>query len=185
MTAPQRITDLFLAWRAGDTSARSALDHVIYATLKRMVLARLSGTRGPSTLNPTTLVNEAVARLLGGSGDVHARAHLHALAAPQMRAVLVDRARRRHAGRRGGGAIALTLATGAEEVSAGGDEFLALHEALTTLEREDARTARVVELTYFGGLSATDVAEVVGEPADTVERDLAFGRLWLKRELTR
>jgi RNA polymerase sigma factor (TIGR02999 family) len=185
MNAPQRITDLLVAWRAGDTSARPSLDREIYATLKRMALARLSGGRGPATLNPTALVNEAVARLLGGSQDWRSRAHFYALAALQMRAVLVDHARRRHAARRGGGAVAVTLGTGADEVAAAGDEFLDLHEALGALAREDARTARTIELTYFGGLSAADVAEVAGVSVATVERDLAFGRVWLKRELAR
>lgn len=183
MNAPQRMTHLLRAWQAGDGGARSVLDDEIYATLKRMARGRLDGS-GPATLNPTALVHEAVARLLDGEPDLRSRAHFYALAALQMRAVLVDHARRRLADKRGGGAVQVTLDEGLAEVDDGQD-FLDLHEALEVLARDDARCARAIELTYFGGLSANEVSDVTGVSVATVERDLKFGRAWLKRALSK
>jgi RNA polymerase sigma factor (TIGR02999 family) len=100
----------------------------------------------------------------------------------QMRAVLVDAARRRSADKRGGGAAHVTLG-GAAEAAVGDDSLLELHEALLRLSQRDPRAARVVELTYFGGMRAHEIAPVLEVSDATVERDLAFGRSWLKREL--
>lgn len=183
MDSRDDITALVRSWRSGDASTGPALAREVYGTLKRMARGRLGGS-GPATLDATALVHEAVARMLGQDADFNSRAHFYALAALQMRAVLVDHARRRGAGKRGGDAIAVTLG---DDIAAAGDDdaFLDLHDALTTLAGEDERTARVLELTYFGGMNAPQVGEVVGISVATVERDLAFGRAWLKRALRR
>ncbi len=182
-TEPEaQLTDLLQAWRSGDGDAGSALNQQIYATLKRMAQQRVGRGAASATLNPTALVHEAVARMLDSDADWRSRAHFYALAALQMRAVLVDHARRRGAAKRGGAAIAVTL----DEQIAAADEdtgLLDLHEALERLAGEDARTARILELTYFGGLGAAEAAEVCKVSVATVERDLRFGRLWLRRAL--
>lgn len=179
------LTGLLQAWRAGDARARVALDAEVYATLKRMASGRLAG-RGPATLNPTALVHEAVARLLDSSMDASSRAHFYALAALQMRAVLVDHMRRRGAGKRGGNAVQVTLDEAlADTGHADADRFLDLHEALDELARADARCAHALELTYFGGMSASELAPVLEVSVATIERDLAFGRAWLGRRLAR
>ncbi len=184
MSTTAAMTDLPRLWRDVDSPTRAALDAEVYATLKRMARGRLAGG-GPATLNPTALVHEAVARLLGGGADASSRAHFYALAALQMRAVLVDHARRRHADKRGGGAVQVTLDDEALVGATGGEDFLDLHEALDVLAREDARCARAVELTYFGGLNAQELAAVLEVSVATVERDLNFGRAWLRRNLGR
>lgn len=178
------LTTLLQAWRSGDASARDPLNQHVYVALKRMARQRVGAAAASVTLNPTALVHEAVARLLGSSVDWRTSAHFFALAALQMRAVLVDHARRRHASKRGGAAIAITLD---EEIAVAGEEdgVLALHEALERLAAEDERTARVLELTYFGGLTGAQVGEACGISVATVERDLRFGRAWLRRELSR
>jgi RNA polymerase sigma factor (TIGR02999 family) len=171
------------AWRAGKAEAEAVLNREVYALLKRMAGARLA-QGGPATLEATGLVHEAVARLLGGGSDWTSRDHFFALAAMQMRAVLVDGARRRMADKRGGGMACVTLG-GAADAAVADDGLLELHEALLRLAERDARAARVVELTYFGGMRAHEIAPVLGISDATVERDLAFGRTWLKRELAR
>ena len=182
--APE-LTGLLKAWRSGDDAARVVLDAEVYATLKRMASGRLGG-RAPVTLDPTALVHEAVARLLDSSIDANSRSHFYALADLQMRAVLVDHARRRSADKRGGGAMQVTLDEGlADGGGADADSFLDLHEALDELARAEARCARVVELTYFGGMNAGELAPLLEVSIATVERDLAFGRAWLKRRLAR
>jgi RNA polymerase sigma factor (TIGR02999 family) len=169
------------AWRSGKAEAEAVLNREVYALLKRMAGARLA-QGGPATLEATGLVHEAVARLLGGNSDWTSREHFFALAAMQMRAVLVDGARRRMADKRGGGAAHVTLG-GVAEPAVADDGLLELHEALLRLAERDPRAARVVELTYFGGMRAHEIAPVLQVSDATVERDLAFGRSWLKREL--
>ena len=182
MNAPQRLTDQLQAWRSGDAQLGVALNDEIYASLKRLARARVSRGSATPTLTPTALVNEAMVRLLGNDADWQSRAHFYGLAASAMRSVLVDAARRRGSDKRGSGAMHVTL-DAANGVAATDTDFLDLHEALEVLAGDDPRTARVVELTYFGGLNAREVGDVVGASVATVERDLAFGRAWLQRQL--
>ncbi len=177
------LSDLLVAWRQGDAVSRERLDHELYAALKRMATARWLDAGTPRTLNPTALVNEAMARLLDGATDWQSRAHFFALAALQMRAVLVDHARARHAAKRGGGQVAVTL-EGLELGQSTDEELLDLDRAIHELATIDERAARVIELTYFGGLKAREVAEVCGVGLTTVENDLAYARAWLKRRLS-
>ena len=171
-----------VAWRAGKAEAEVVLNREVYALLKRMAATRLN-PGGPRTLEVTGLVHEAVARLLGSESDWTSRGHFLALVALQMRAVLVDDARRRSAGKRGAGAAVVTLG-GADEIAVGDSGVLDLHNALLVLSGRDQRTARVVELRYFGGLSAREIGAALGISDATVERDLAFGRAWLQREFS-
>jgi RNA polymerase sigma factor (TIGR02999 family) len=96
--------------------------------------------------------------------------------------VLIDHARARDADKRGGGAVHVTLTADAASASAA-PELLALDAALRRLEEEDARTGKIIELTYFGGLNRDEIAHVLAVSVPTVDRSLRFGRAWLKREL--
>jgi RNA polymerase sigma factor (TIGR02999 family) len=176
------VTALVQSWRKGSAQAASLLQQQVYAMLRKMAAQRLGG-RGPATLQPTALVNEAVARLLDGDTDFASRAHFFALAALQMRAVLVEHHRRAVADKRGGGAVAVELDPDALVASDEAERFLDLHRALDALAADDARTARAIELSYFGGLSAREIATVLEVSDTTVERDLAFGKRWLRRRL--
>jgi RNA polymerase sigma factor (TIGR02999 family) len=148
-----------------------------------MARQRVRDAGAGATLNATALVHEAVARMLGSETEWQSRSHFYALAALQMRAVLVDAARRRRTTKRGSDWKAVTL--DAEAISgADSDALLELHEALERLGGDDPRTARVVELTYFGGLTSAQVAEVCAVSVATVERDLRFGRAWLRERLS-
>lgn len=186
MEAGSDITVLLKAWQGGDRAAFERLSASVYDELRSMARRRLASERGEHTLQPTALVHEAYLRLVEGDVDWRDRAHFFATAALHMRSVLVDHARARLADKRGGGALRVTL----DERSAGaaGDadadaDFLALDEALRTLESEDPRTARVIELTYFGGLKREEIAHVLEVSVPTVDRGLRFGRAWLKQSL--
>jgi RNA polymerase sigma factor (TIGR02999 family) len=181
MDAPTRLTEQLRAWQSGDEGAGDALGAEIYAALKRLARAQLR-PGGPPTLNPTALVNEAMLKLLGTATDWQSRAHFFAFAAAAMRSILVDEARRRASRKHGGELVRVSLV---DDVAGGAAEerFLDLHEALQELAANDARTARALELTYFGGLNARELGEVLALSVATVERDLAFGRAWLKRRL--
>jgi RNA polymerase sigma factor (TIGR02999 family) len=168
-------------------SADEDLLALVYDELRRLASAYLARENPGHTLQPTALVNEAYLRV-SAQDDVEWKnpAHLRALSAIAMRRVLVDHARGKRAGKRGGGAQAVTL-DGAMLQSAGEGELdtLALDAALTRLAEVDERRARVVELRFFGGLTNREVAEHLGVSETTVEADWRFARAWLSRELER
>lgn len=179
------LTGLLQAWRGGDRAALDRLLPEVYGLLKRMAAGRIgSGDRTP-TLEPTALVHEAVLRLLGGSPDWQNRSHFLAVAALQMRAVLVDHARARVAAKRGGGAAMVTLRAAEFEPSTGGVEvdLLALDQALQQLTSTDARAAKVIEMSYFAGMQREEIAEVLEVSPATIDRDLRFARAFLNRQL--
>lgn len=185
MTAEDRpITVLLDGWRAGDRTAIEQLSSVVYHELREMARRRLAAERSDHTLQPTALVHEAYLRLLQGQCELRDRVHFFATAALHMRSILVDHARSRLAEKRGGGLLRVTLSEriGEDEVNPDAD-LLVLDEALRSLEQEDARTARVIELTYFGGLQRDEIAESLAVSIPTVDRALRFGRAWLRRAL--
>jgi RNA polymerase sigma factor (TIGR02999 family) len=187
MTAPSpsELTDLLMAWRAGDETALPRLTAIVYDELHRLARFYMARERPEHTLQATALVNEVYLRLVDSS-RVHwqNRAHFMAVAAQLMRRVLVDVARQRRAQKRGGDAHRVTLH---DELIVGdepGADLVALDEALTDLARLDPRKSRVVEMRFFGGLSLADTAEALGVSTDTVGRDWTAAKAWLLRELT-
>ena len=185
MLTPQSpVTELLHAWRGGDGSALPQLTRLVYAQLHAMADKRLYRANAAATLNPTALVHEAFVRLCSADTDWRDRAHFFALAALHMRNVLVDHARAVQAQKRGGTALRVALTdehAGAIESDA---ELLVLNEALRWLERDDNRTGKIIELTYFGGLDRNEIAHVLDVSVPTVDRGLRFGRAWLRRELS-
>jgi RNA polymerase sigma factor (TIGR02999 family) len=182
MLEPQTpITALLHAWRAGDAAALPKLTDLVYAHLRTLAQQRLRGGE-PTTLNATALVHESFLRLCDADVDWRDRAHFFALAALHMRNVLVDHVRAQRSDKRGGGIAPVTLTSDAV-AAAEAPELLALDDALRRLEDEDARTGKIIELTYFGGLNRDEIAHVLAVSVPTVDRGLRFGRAWLKREL--
>jgi RNA polymerase sigma factor (TIGR02999 family) len=114
--------------------------------------------------------------------DWHDRTHFIAVAARQMRRILVDSARARRYQKRGGGALNVTFDE-ALAVSERSPDLVALDDALESLAREDERKARVVELRFFGGLTNEEIAAALEISTDTVTRDWQMAKLWLQREL--
>jgi len=171
--------------RDGSPRADTRLLALVYDELKRLAAAKL-GRRAPvHTLEPTALVHEAYLRLLGGGKAPSYRdsAHFFTAAAAAMRSILVDHARRKGAGKRGGGALRVTLHPGLVGADAPEERILQVHEALERLATEHARAAQVVELLFFAGLSAEEAAQVLGVSDRTVKRDWRFGRAWLLRAM--
>lgn len=191
----QSVTGLLRAWGAGDAQASDSLVRLVYAELRRQARLALRREGAGHTLQPTALVHEAWLRL----GDQHdaqweSRTQFFAIAAQTMRRVLLDHARMRHAIKRGGGAVQVSLG-GAERAGVkpgvGGDEasaldavdVIALDDALARLAVIDPQKARLVDLRYFAGLSIPEAAEVLGVSTATVGREWAVARMWLRREL--
>lgn len=180
------ITQLLRRASSGDSAAEAELLPMVYEQLHRLAARQMSGERAGHTLSPTALVHEAWLRLSGDGGlssDDHRQ--FFGIAARRMRQVLVDHARKRSAGKRGGGVAAetLTLSTMPGESDIGIDT-LALDQALERLDALDPRKVRVVELRYFGGLDMHQVAEVLGISRATAQRDWEAARAFLYQALT-
>lgn len=178
------LTALLEAAAAGDRPALDRLFDHVYPELRRLA-SHLRAGRAGETLSATALVHEAYLKLASGSPVAwRGRAHFMAVAARAMRQILVDAARARLAGKRGGGAGAnVSLDEGALAAPLRPERMLALDEALTRLENADPRRAAVVEHRYFAGLTARETAIVLDVSVATVERDWRVARAWLAVEL--
>lgn len=154
-----------------------ALFESTYAVLRRVAAQRI---RSGQTLEPTELVHEAFLRLDGHSFD--GATHFQAVAAVAMRRILIDRARRRSADKRGGDLRPVTLA--GLGIEAPDERLLDIDRALSRLEAADGRRARIVELRVFGGLELAEIAEHLTVSLSTVKRDWRAARAWLMSELT-
>lgn len=157
----------------------------VYDELRRLARARLAREGPGLTLQPTALVHEAYLRLAGDGVDRRwdRRGHFFAAAAISMRRILVERARRVHRVKHGGGHVQVELDPESPAASADLHEVLAIDEALSELERVDPRKAQVVMLRYFAGLTVEETAEAMALSPATVKNEWAFARVWLHRVL--
>jgi len=177
------VTTLLRAWSRGDQGAFEQLTPLVYDELRRRARQYLRAERPNHTLRPTALVHEVYLRLAGlDQVDWQDRAHFFALAARQMRRILVDSARARKYQKHGGGTVNVTFDE-AFAVAARHPDLVALDDALSALTAQDERKARVVELRFFGGLTNEEIAAELGISTDTVTRDWQMAKLWLHREL--
>ena len=182
-TPPAPLTELLVAWGQGDQRALHELTPVVYKELRRLAQWHMARERPGATLQATALVNEAYLRLIGVNQVCwQDRAHFFAMAARQMRRVLIDAARQRRSQKRGGGIQKVSLAPGLGIPERSGD-LLALDEALAVLAQIDGRRSRVVELKFFGGMSVEEIALVLGVSTDTIKRDWKLAKAWLALEL--
>lgn len=179
----RHITRMLLDWRTGDTAARDALMSYVYNSLHRLAARQLSNERADHTLQPTALVNEAFLNIDGSAIDWQSRNHFYALVARTMRRILVDHARARSRGKRGGDRMRVDMTTSNLATPAPDTEMLTLDQALDDLAVNSERTAQVLELTYFGGMTRNSVADHLNISTRTVDRDLKLGRAWLHKRL--
>jgi RNA polymerase sigma factor (TIGR02999 family) len=183
------ITDLLKAWSAGDQGALDRLTPAIDHELRRLAKSYLKRESPGHTLQTTALINEAYLRLIE-IRDIpwQDRAHFFAISAQIMRRILVDSARRRRSGKRGGRLPHVSL----EEVMETGvmplwsrtdSQILALNDALDVLTKIDPRKVSVIELRFFSGLSVEETAEVLKISPQSVMRDWKLAKSWLAREM--
>ena len=184
------VTQMLLAWSAGETGAEEGLFPLVYEELKRVARRYLRQERDGHTLQPTALVHEAYLRLVDQTRVTwQNRAQFYGVAAQLMRRILVDHARQHQAAKRGGSEQERLSITSAGQIGAKqlasepAIDLLALHEALEELAIIDPQQGRIVELKFFGGLSIEETAEVLGIGHATVERDWKMARAWLRRKL--
>lgn len=182
----QPVTVLLREFAAGDKTALDRLIPLLYPELQKLARGYLRNERKAHTLQPTALVHEAYARLVKQSQpDYQNRAHFMGVAAQVMRQILIDHARSRNADKRGGPVSNVSFD---EAINAPAERplaIIAVDEALNELAKIDPLKARLVEMRFFGGMTAEDSAEALNLPVAHVRRQLRVGQAWLQRELDR
>jgi RNA polymerase sigma factor (TIGR02999 family) len=180
------VAELLQRWVQGDDKALRALVPVVYQELRRVAHYHLRSERADHTLQSTALIHEVYLRLLGGEPvELQNRAHFIAVASRLMRQILVDYARGRRANKRDGGCRIAFEELAALPGGNGDTELVALDSALEELSRLAERQGKIVEMKFFGGLSAAEISQVLGLSRATVDRDWATARVWLHRQMSR
>jgi RNA polymerase sigma factor (TIGR02999 family) len=180
------VTRIFADLQAERISRARALDRVFelaYEELRRLAVGMMRSERPDHTLQPTALVHEAYRRLVDETQiEWQGRSHFFAIAARAMRRILVDHARRRSRTKRGGDWQRITLDERLQDLAVSPVEILELDDTLSRLAELDERMARVVEMRVFGGLTAEEVAHVLGVSRRTVQSDWRLAQAWFARE---
>jgi RNA polymerase sigma factor (TIGR02999 family) len=187
---PGDITRLLREVSQGNRDAFDRLVPLVYGELSVLARHKLRSEQAGHTLNTTALVHEAYLKLVDQTrAEWHGRHQFFAVASEAMRRILIDYAKRRKAGKRGGGKVDVPLDEAADLPSGDlfadeqAEEVLALDEALTRLAAFNPQGAKIVQYRFFGGLSNEEVAELLGTSARTVRRSWTVAKAWLRREL--
>ena len=172
------------AWEVGDAAALERLTPLVYDELHRLAHRYMRREKAGNSLQTSALVNEAYLKLVDlPRVSWQDRAHFFAISANLMRRILVDAARGRARLKRGGDAVRLELNESIDGAPVQPDQLVRLDDALNALAQLDPRKAKVVEMRFFGGLTAEETAEVLKVSVKSVLRDWSFSRAWLMGEL--
>ena len=184
MSDSQQITELLLAWNAGEESALDRLLPEVERELRRIAHNYMRREHPGHTLQTTALINEAYLKLINQhSVKWQNRAHFFALSAQIMRRILLNHARDNKRGKRGAGAEHLNIDDIQVLSPEKSEELIALDEALERLSEFDKTKSRIVEMRYFGGLTIEETAEVLGIASPTVSAHWRLARAWLRIEI--
>ena len=177
------VTRILSQIESGDLSAAHKLLPLVYDELRKLAAAKLVNEKPGQTLQATALVHEAFVRLVDGQLEENwnSRGHFFAAAAEAMRRILVEKARRKHRQRHGGGRHREALSDVASPES--DERLLALDDALTRLAEQDEMAAQVVKLRHFCGLGHEDVAKALSITVYRARQKWAFARAWLRTEI--
>ena len=178
------ITRLLGAFSNGEPEAEARLMDLTYRELRKIAAGHMRRERSARSLQTSDLVHEAYLRLVDQADTPwRDRAHFFQVAAHVMRQILIDRARKRHAGKRGGGVPEISLDRALDIAEAHSGDLLVLEEALAQLQKVDGRQCQVVEMRFFAGMSEDEIAEVLGVSARTINREWRMARAWLYKEV--
>ncbi len=180
----QQITSLLIDWSKGNEYALEQLMPLVYDELRRMARRYMSKQPSEHTFQATELIHETYVKLAAGQErQWENREHFFGVAAKAMRHILVDYAKSKNRKKRGGWQDRVTFTEGVAVSSSNPTELMSLDEALDRLGDLDERKVRVVEMKFFGGLKAQEIAKVLNISKETVQRDWNFAKTWLLREL--
>ena len=178
------VTSLLEEARSGNKRALEQLVPLVYRELRQIASQHLRSAGPGQTMLTTDLVHETYLKMIGSQSlSWQNRLHFFSIAATSMRQIIVDHARARQAYKRGGKDIRIPLEECLIPDGQSIEDIAALDEALSALEKTDARSARIVELRFFGGLSNEEISELLDVSVRTVIRDWEFARAWLYRFL--
>ncbi len=184
-TEPGGVTTVLNAWGNGNQDSGNELVQIVYSDLRRLAAHYLKDERPDHTLQPTSLVHELYLKLFRAEPvEWRDRGHFFTVAARQLRHTVVHYARHHHAAKRGGPLAKILLQDTPDRGISLDRQLLDLDLALERLAELDARSAEVVELRYFGGLTESEIADALGVSTATVKRDWEFARAWLLKQLS-
>ena len=184
MSKEYPVTELIESWQQGNSDALDKLSGIVYSELKRQARRHMASERNNHTLQATALVNEAFLRLINSEISYENRTHFYFLASRMMRRVLVDHAKALQRKKRGSGIKPVTLHESLVHDGESPLDLLDLNKALESLAKFDSRKADILELQYFAGLSAKEIAVSIGVSSRTVEREAQLAKAWVHRELS-
>ena len=185
MPQTDQVTHVLQAIGRSEEGASEKLLPLVYAELRRLAGARMAHEMADQTLQPTALVHEAWLRLVSdGDRTWQNRAHFFGAAAEAMRRILIERARHKSRLKHGGGQARLNIEDLELAQTTPDDKVLLVDEALMRLKVEDPELERIVVLKFFGGLSNEEIAETVGLSKRTLDRQWAYARAWLFRNIS-
>lgn len=181
------VTNILSQIEAGDPAAAVQLLPLVYEELRKLAAAKMAMEKPGQTLQPTALVHEAYLRLVDSEKafNWNSRGHFFGAAAEAMRRILIENARRKSGPKAGGGKHRVELIDVPAEVTGTDFDLVALSESLDALQLIDSRSAELVKLRYFSGLTRLQAAEVLGISVATADNDWAYAKGWLKAELTK
>ena len=183
--ASDDVTQLLKEWSAGDSNAAAKLVPLVYEELRRLARSYVARERADHTLQATALVHETYLRLADQTQlNWKDRVHFYGIAARVMRRILVEHARAHRSAKRGGLAQKISLEEARQLPAETDVDLLELDSALESFAKDYPRKSEVVELKFFGGLDAKEIAELLQVSEKTVQRDWNFAKLWLCRALT-
>jgi RNA polymerase sigma-70 factor, ECF subfamily len=183
-TPREDITGLLGGFRQGDPDAEARLMELTYRELRKIAAGHLRREHSARSLQTTELVHEGYLRLVDQAANPwRDRGHFYQVAAHVMRQILIDHARKRKAGKRGGGAPDINLDLALDIAQAGSGDLLLLEDVLARLEKVDRRQCQVVEMRFFAGMEEHEIAAILGVSERTVNREWRMARAWLYKEL--
>ena len=184
MQVSEPITSALHDLAKGDPGAMDRVMPLVYAELRRLAGHYIRQERKEHTLQPTALVHEAYFRMIGeNQPEYQNRSHFLGIAAHAMRQILIDHARTRNAAKRGGGQGVFSIDECMDAPLERPSALIQVDDALHALEAHDAQKAKLIEMRFFGGMTAEESAELLGLPVAKVRAELRIAQAWLKREL--
>lgn len=182
----ERITELLVAWSNGDESSLDRLVPLVESELTRIARGYLRRENANCSLQVSDLINEAYIKLIHQhSTNWKGSSHFYAVASIVMRRILVNHARDKRAGKRGGATVLLNVDETEILLAARTEDLISLDEALMRLAEFDKLRSRIVEMRYFGGLTGAEAAEVLGMTPAAVTRQWNLARAWLARQIAK
>ncbi len=178
------VTELLVRWRSGDADILERLMPLLYRELRKLAASHLRRSPGYQTLQPTALIHEAWIRLADQTSvNAEDRVHFFGICSRLMRLILIDHIRAKKTQKRGGEVDRVELDEATAGTTEAGQDVETLHLALEALEKLDARKAKIVEMRFFGGLTAEEIAVHLGIGTATVTREMRSAQAWLAREM--